>query len=95
MIKYVLFDFDGTLVDSREAFITAFNHLAHKYNFKKIEPANIDHLKGLSMIDRFRFLNVPLYKLPFLTKAFLSLYKSEVGSISLIAGPGLFLRLTK
>ena len=86
MIKYVLFDFDGTLVDSREVFISAFNHLAHKYKFKKIDPANLDHLKKLSMIERFRFLNVPLYKIPFLTREFLSLYQSQVGSISLIAG---------
>ena len=86
MIKYVLFDFDGTLVDSKEVFISAFNQIAHKYNFKKIDAANLDYLKTLSMMERFRFLNVPLYKVPFLTKEFLSLYKSQVRSISLIAG---------
>ena len=86
MIKYVLFDFDGTLVDSREVFISAFNHIAHKYNFKKIDATNLDYLKKMSMIERLRFLNVPLYKLPFFTKEFLSLYQSQVVSISLIAG---------
>ena len=86
MIKYVFFDFDGTLVDSKEVFITAYNHIAQKYNFKKIDAANLDHLRHLSMMERFRFLNVPLYKIPFLTNEFLSLYKSGAGALSLIAG---------
>ena len=86
MVKYVLFDFDGTLVDSREVFIKSFNQIAHKYNFKKIEPVNLDQLRNLSMIDRFRFLNVPLYKLPFLRKEFLSLYESGIGSLALLEG---------
>jgi phosphoglycolate phosphatase len=86
MIKYVLFDFDGTLVDSKDVFIKTFNHIAHKYSFKKIEAGNLDHLRNLTMIDRFRFLDVPLYKLPFLAKEFLSLYRTGLGSITLIQG---------
>jgi phosphoglycolate phosphatase len=92
MIKYVLFDFDGTLVDSKEVFISAFNHIAHKYHFKKIGPGNIDHLRNLSMMDRFRYLNVPLYKLPLLTNEFLSLYRSAIGSLALIPGMGQVLK---
>jgi phosphoglycolate phosphatase len=86
MLKYILFDFDGTLVDSREAFIKSFNQLAFRYNFKKIEAANLDHLKALSMMERFHYLNVPLYRLPFLTMEFSRLYRSEIGSVSLMPG---------
>ena len=86
MIKYVLFDFDGTLVDSKEVFITAFNQLADKYRFKKIGAADLDHLRHLSMMERFRFLRVPFYKVPFLTNEFLSLYRAGAGSLSLIDG---------
>jgi phosphoglycolate phosphatase len=86
MIRYVLFDFDGTLVDSKEVFVSAFNQIAHKYKFKKIEAANLDHIRKLSMIDRFRFLNVPIYKVPFLTREFLSLYRSQITGVSVIKG---------
>lgn len=86
MLKYILFDFDGTLVDSREAFIKSFNQLAIKYNFKKIEAANLDRLKELSMMERFHYLDVPLYRLPFLTMEFSRLYRSEIESVSLMPG---------
>ena len=86
MIRYVLFDFDGTLVDSSGLFISSFNQVAENYKLKKIEAANLEYLKSLSLMDRFRFLQVPLYKLPFLTKKFLSFYESEVASISLHEG---------
>jgi phosphoglycolate phosphatase len=86
MIKYVLFDFDGTLVDSREVFITAFNQIADKHNFKKIEPHNLQHLKTLSMSERFRFLQVPLYKMPLLTNEFLKLYRAQLPNIAFIEG---------
>ena len=86
MIRYVLFDFDGTLVDSKDVFVKTYNHIAHRYRFKKIAPSNLDHLRNLTMADRFRYLEVPLYKLPFLTKEFLSVYRKELGSIALVPG---------
>lgn len=86
MIKYIVFDFDGTLVDSKEAFVSAFNHLAQKYKFKRIEEGSLPYLKPLSMMERLRFLKVPLYRIPFLTNEFLSLYKKELGSVTLIDG---------
>jgi phosphoglycolate phosphatase len=86
MIKYTLFDFDGTLVDSREVFIKSFNQLAAKYKFKKIEEANMEMLKDLSMMERLRFLHVPVYRLPFLTGKFLGLYKLEIGSVAFMPG---------
>lgn len=95
MLKYVLFDFDGTLVDSRDAFINAFNHLADRYNFRKIEAANMSALKDLSMIERFRYLNIPIIRIPFLTKEFLTLYNSNLESVSLIPGITQLLKQTK
>ena len=41
MIRYVLFDFDGTLVDSLNIVIEAYNQLAGKYEAKKIEQKDI------------------------------------------------------
>ncbi len=36
MSKYVVFDFDGTLVDSKAVFVSAFNQLADKYRLLEI-----------------------------------------------------------
>jgi phosphoglycolate phosphatase len=86
MLKYILFDFDGTVADSRAAFISAFNTLAGKYRFKKIDEDSIPQLKSLSMLQRLQWLNVPLYRIPFLTPEFLSLYRNGLDSVIPVPG---------
>ena len=86
MLRYILFDFDGTLADSRAVFIKTFNQLADRFGFHKIGEHNLDQLHQLSMMERFRYLKVPLYKIPFLTKEFLSRYGAEITSVSLMPG---------
>jgi len=86
MNKYVVFDFDGTLVDSKAVFMTAFNYLADKYRFKRIDPDNIDYLKQLSTLERIRVLKVPFYKIPVLTSEFIQLYKQSLHHIVLVEG---------
>lgn len=86
MAKYVVFDFDGTLVDSKAVFLSVFNQLADKYRFKRIDEDNLNEVRQLSMRERIRVLNVPVYKLPLLTAEFISLYKRSIDSILLING---------
>jgi phosphoglycolate phosphatase len=86
MIKYVVFDFDGTLADSKALVVSLFNELAQKHGYKKIESSNLDYIRSLSIIERCRFLGVPLYKIPFFSARFLSQYKKSCGSILLYDG---------
>jgi phosphoglycolate phosphatase len=86
LIKYLLFDFDGTLADSKEVFISVFNQMATTYRFNKIDPGNIPALNAMPMKDRFSYLKVPLYKLPILTSKFLSLYQQNLPGIKLFDG---------
>lgn len=86
MIKYVIFDFDGTLVDSKEIAVRVFNQLAEKHKFKKVELADIDHLRKLSIVERCRFLKFPMYKIPFLAAEFFSLYHSSMQNLVLFDG---------
>ena len=86
MAKYVVFDFDGTLVDSKAVFIAAFNQLAEKYRFSKIDEQSIPQLIKLSMRDRMRLLKVPFYKLPVLIAEFISIYNKSLHNVHFIAG---------
>ena len=36
MQKYIVFDFDGTLVDSQNIFVPIYNQLAEKHGYKKL-----------------------------------------------------------
>ncbi|KJS88266.1 MAG: HAD family hydrolase [Peptococcaceae bacterium BICA1-8] len=86
MIKYIIFDFDGTLVDSKNTAITAFNHLSEKYKFKKIELKDFEHLRKLSITERCKALNFPIYKIPFLAAEAYQLYKKYFKDIELHKG---------
>jgi phosphoglycolate phosphatase len=86
MIKYTLFDFDGTLVDSRAVFITAFNQLAAKHHFDPITEGNIEDLRKLSLIPRLQYLKVPFYKIPMLTGQFSRIYKKELSTVEFVDG---------
>lgn len=86
MIKYVIFDFDGTLADSREVFISVYNQIATKHNYRQIKPDGLDYLRSLSVKDRCRYLKVPLYCIPFLASEFLSHYKNALAQVRLFDG---------
>lgn len=61
MIKYILFDFDGTLADSKSVFVSAWNQLADKHKFKKLHHEDLDVLRKLSIKERGKQLNFPFY----------------------------------
>lgn len=86
MVKYILFDFDGTLVDSRQVFLAVFNLLAEKYGYRKIRQEDLEALRCLSITDRCRFLNFPLYRFPFVAYQAYHLYRKRMKDLVLFAG---------
>jgi phosphoglycolate phosphatase len=86
VIKYVVFDFDGTLVDSKDVAISAINQLAEKHKFKKILEKDIQYLRSLSIPERCNYLGLPMYKIPFLAVDFYSLYRHAMKNVVLFDG---------
>ncbi|MGV3539103.1 MAG: HAD-IA family hydrolase [Rufibacter sp.] len=86
MVKYILFDFDGTLVDSKEAFLAGFNQLAAQEGFTPMRLEEIPYLRTLTIPQRAKYLNFPLYKLPFFTLQFYKLYKQQLSTVNLFPG---------
>jgi phosphoglycolate phosphatase len=60
----LIFDFDGTLVDSFDKAIEKFNILADEFHFDKIHLPESHKLKDLSSIELTKYLKIPLYKIP-------------------------------
>lgn len=81
MLKYVIFDFDGTLADSRVVLVAAWNSLAKKHNFKEVKLEELDTLKKLSIKERSRLLKMPLFKLPIILPQFFQLYRQGIKDI--------------
>ncbi|MBS3994773.1 MAG: HAD-IA family hydrolase [Alkaliphilus sp.] len=86
MIKYVIFDFDGTLVDSFDIAITVANQLAEKHRFKAIKKTDLDHLRIISIPEKCKFLGLPLYMLPLWAPEFYTLYKQSSEKLLLFEG---------
>ena len=81
MIKHVIFDFDGTLADSEEMGFQLMNELAEKHKFNKLETSELQHIKSLSYIERFKYLNIPLIKVPLIAMEIRKNYKSKVNLV--------------
>lgn len=86
MLKYVVFDFDGTLVDSQDIFVPIYNQLAEKHGYKTVKEEDIEPLRKLSVPERCRKLHVPLYKLPILALEFYKLYQPAIKDLVLFYG---------
>ena len=84
--KHIVFDFDGTLVDSRAVFIRLYNELAAKHGYTPMTPENLEHLRTLSIAERCKYLNVPMYRIPFLVAAVMKSYRHAISEIPFNTG---------
>ncbi|KMY53878.1 hypothetical protein AC623_07760 [Bacillus sp. FJAT-27231] len=80
MVKYIVFDFDGTLANSLELFIAGYNDLAAKEGYREVKKEDIDSLSKMTIPERCRHLNFPMRNIPLAaTKLYRYLRKSERG----------------
>ncbi len=56
-IKYALFDFDGTLIDSNEAVISSLNHVAIDFRGTPFSGAELNAILGKPIYDQMAFLS--------------------------------------
>lgn len=61
---HLIFDFDGTLVDSFPIVIEKFNHLADVFNFRKVNIQEINFLKDFTSKEFIEYLRIPFEELP-------------------------------
>jgi phosphoglycolate phosphatase-like HAD superfamily hydrolase len=86
MNKILLFDFDGTIVDSIMSVFEVTNQLSEKYGFKKIEAKDIERLRGNSAKDILKELNISLFKIPFIGKDIKDNLRKKVVQLQPIKG---------
>ncbi len=86
MIKSVIFDFDGTLVDSALAVDKLIHYFKKKYKQNDITAEQFKKIKTLPLKQRLKMMGVPLYKLPSLSVEAKKVYSSFLGEVKLMEG---------
>lgn len=81
-----IFDFDGTLADSFPFFLEVFDTLADTHNFRRLDRANIDMLRGCDLPQLLRHLDLPRWKLLPVALQFRTLMAQNIARIALSDG---------
>lgn len=86
MITQVIFDLDGTLINSLGVFIKVGNQIAEKYGYPPFSEERIKELMMLPIKKRIEVLKIPKYKLPILGIEALNSFKEYVAEVELVIG---------
>jgi len=84
--KKILFDFDGTLVQSENILLAMYNELFEGKDYKDITQEDIEKLRSYSLIDKCKMLGISVYKIPKLYIESKKIYKKYLSSVELKDG---------
>lgn len=84
--RLAIFDFDGTLADSGDWFLSIADDLADRFKFKHVAPDEVEALRGRTTREVIRYLGIPRWKLPAMARYVHALLGDQVDRISLFDG---------
>jgi phosphoglycolate phosphatase len=84
--KYILFDFDGTLVQSEDILLSMYNELCPGKDYKTITKEDIEKLRNYSLIEKCKMLGISVYKIPKMYSESKKIYRKYLGAIGLKDG---------
>jgi phosphoglycolate phosphatase len=87
-----IFDLDGTLADSFPWFLRTVNDVADRFSFRRVAEEDVESLRHASSQELLAYLQVPLWKLPSITRHMRKLKADPAANISLFDGADTMLR---
>ena len=95
-MELIVFDLDGTLVDTQGILIDALNKFSDRYNFKKIDQEVIVELRNTQSVNFLKVLDISLWRAPFLLRNVQKMVGTSIGTLGLVEGmPDVLLALKK
>ena len=86
MEKNLIFDFDGTVINSLPLAIRTLHEAGHKYNIESLKDVHVEKLRDLSIPEIFKELKIPFWTLPFLVTWARRRMHSQIHNIPLVEG---------
>lgn len=85
-MKYILFDFDGTLADSTHLYMKVWNLLADRYQFKTVTIEDLHLTRNMTISQRAKAYDFPMHKLPVIMPKIYRYFKEHVREVKLFEG---------
>lgn len=84
--KIIIFDFDGTIADSRNTLVQIANRLALEFGYETINQEELSRLSQLSSREIIEQSPVPAYKIPFLLRRVKKELNKEIADLKPFIG---------
>lgn len=84
--RIIAFDFDGTIADTRDAFIKVTNDLAEEFGYSPITQERLAQLGNFNLVKIIRQSEISLWKVPFLIRRLKKDIANEMPNVKPIAG---------
>ena len=84
--RLVILDFDGTLADSGDWFLSIAGDLADRFDFRRVDDDEIQRLRSLPTRDVIKSLGISRWKLPRIAKYIHGLLAEQIDRIVLFDG---------
>jgi len=85
-LKYVIFDFDGTLANSNHLFMKAWNLYADQYDYDYVTEEDLVTSKNLTIHERAKKYRFPMHKLPIILPKVYRYFKEHIDEVQLFEG---------
>jgi phosphoglycolate phosphatase-like HAD superfamily hydrolase len=86
MKKMIVFDLDGTLVDTRTFVIRSLNDCAHTFDYKKLNEVDVRRLRNTRSIHFLKALGIPLLSGLRLIRRIKKMLSREIANMSFVPG---------
>lgn len=84
--QLVILDFDGTLADSGDWFLSIADDLADRFRFRRVAPDEVEGLRGRTTREVIKHLGIPRWKLPIIARHLHRRLAAETHKIALFDG---------
>jgi len=95
MTQAILFDFDGTIADSRELAFVIYNEVALRRSFRTVHRDEIAELRLLTVKELLKRLEIPKRALPSLLREGLSEMRARIDQVEVVEGLAPVLRVMR